>query len=96
MKISDRLLWDVPPHRREKLARVLDEQPGKALKENNALFVKALNSISWYELLSLFDPEELNKMLTDETLEKIFPPQRRNYYQNARRLLSKYTLSSAR
>jgi hypothetical protein len=95
MNISEKILWDAPLHRRKELAVELNNNPCRVLKENETLFVKALNSLSWYELISIFGCKELTEMLTDDTINKVYPPQRRNYYKNARRLLSKYSLSAA-
>lgn len=96
MQIADKLLWDVPPRQRRELSGALQEDPAGVLEENEALFVKALNSLAWYELISLFGPEKLDKLLTDDAINKVFPSKRREYYKNARRLLSEYALSSSR
>lgn len=34
--------------------------------------------------------ENLLELLTDSTIEKLYPSQRRDYFFNAKRLLSKY------
>jgi len=96
LHIAEKLLWDVPPGKRGALAEALQEDPAGVLEENEALFVKALNSLTWYELISLFGPEKLDKLLTDNAINKVFPAKRRKYYKNARRLLSEYALSSSR
>jgi hypothetical protein len=95
MNLEDKLLWDIPPQQRQEVANQLHENPARVLEENETLFVKALNSLSWYELISLFGPEKLDELLTDETINKVFPAKRREYYKNARRLLSEYALSSS-
>ena len=95
MNLDDKLLWDIPPQQRQEVAKQLHENPARVLEANETLFVKALNSLSWYELISLFGPEKLDKLLTDETINKVFPAKRREYYKNARRLLSEYALSSS-
>ena len=95
MHIAEKILWDVPPRKRDELAGALQEDPAGVLEENEALFVKALNSLTWYELISLFGPEKLEKLLTDDVIIKVFPAKRREYYKNARRLLSEYALSSS-
>jgi hypothetical protein len=95
MNLADKLLWDKPPSERKKLAEALDKNSVELLEHNSGLFVKALNTLSWYELIELFGAGKLYNMLTDEVINKIFPAKRREYYKNARRLLSEYTLSTA-
>lgn len=95
MEIADKLLWDIPISQREKIKKTLNKNPARFLEKNEALFVKALNSLSWYELISLLGPERLDELLTDDIINKIFPEKRRKYYKNARRLLSEYALSSS-
>ena len=95
MSLQDKLLWDLPPGKRGALATALQEDPAGVLEENEALFVKALNSLTWYQIIRLFGPEKLEQLLTDDVIHKVFPEKRRQYYRNARRLLSKYALSSS-
>ena len=95
MKLSEKLLWDLPKELRDEYAKKLSRDPVRLLEEDETLFVKALNSLSWYELVELFGPEKLDSLLTDHAIEKLFPAKRREYYKNARRLLSKYSVSSA-
>jgi len=95
MKLSDKILWDVPIQQRKKLKEALENDPIRVFEHNEELFVKALNSLSWYELVNLFGVEKLDELLTEETIGKVFPKKRREYYKNARRLLSEYALSSS-
>jgi len=95
MKLSDKILWDVPIQQRKKLEEALENDPIRVFEHNEELFVKALNSLSWYELVNLFGVEKLDELLTEETIGKVFPKKRREYYKNARRLLSEYALSSS-
>jgi len=88
------LLWDIPIDKRNELSKRLSEDPVKIMRENSSLFVKALNSLTWYELVEIFGISELDHLLTDNTINKVFPAKRREYYKNARRLLSEYTLSN--
>ena len=94
MDLADKLLWDLPINERHKLAKLLRDNPVKVLEENESLFIKALNSLTWYELIELFGPIQLDELLTDSVINKVFPQKRRKYYQNARRLLSKKPLST--
>lgn len=95
MNISDKLLWDLPVEKRAGIQKKLNKKPAEVFRTDQYLFVKALNSLTWYELIKALGARELQNLLTDDVLKKVFPPQRRNYYKNARRLLSKYSLSAA-
>jgi hypothetical protein len=71
------------------------EDPFEAFRNDEQLFLKALSSLKWYDLIKLVGQEKLNELLTDSAIQKLFPPQRRKYYHNAKRLLSKYSLSAS-
>ena len=88
------MLWDMPPEKRADAVRTLLKNPER-LVHDKRLLLRALGSLSWYELVSLLGCDALQRALTDQTISSLFPPQRRTYYTNARRLLSKYALSAA-
>jgi hypothetical protein len=87
------MLWDIPEPQRIELAERILINPVESFKNDNQLFIKALNSLTWYELLQLVGKQCLYDLLTDLTIASVFPPKRRDHYRNARRLLSKYALS---
>ena len=90
------MLWDIPEsHRTEITQRILDH-PVETFRHDDQLFIKALGSLKWYELTRLVGKQNLLALLTDSTIQKLYPPQRRTYYTNARRLLSKYAVPSSR
>jgi uncharacterized protein YpbB len=88
------MLWDMPIEKRADKVRSILDNPKQAFQDTR-LLVRALGSLSWYQMVSLLGYEELEKALSDDTISRIFPPQRRKYFTNARRLLSKYALSTA-
>jgi len=88
------MLWDIPKARRSGLAKQILTDPVNVFRNDEQLFIKALNSLRWHELTSLVSMQDLFTLLNDSTIRKLFPPQRRTHYMNARRLLSKYCLSS--
>lgn len=88
------MLWDVPADKRDKIVDEIMDNPVAAFENNEQYFIKALNSLTWYDLINLLGKYNLNELLKDKTMNKLFPPQRRKFYQNAKRLLSKYALSS--
>jgi len=86
------MLWDTPEDQRSEIVSKILSDPVDYFKNDDQVFIKALNSLGWYELIRLVGKQNLVNLLTDTTIQKLFPIQRRNYYFNARRLLSKYTL----
>ena len=90
------MLWDIPEPRRLEIINKILSNPVETFRKEDQLFIKALNSLKWYELTKLVDKQNLLAVLTDTTIQKLFPVQRRTYYTNARRLLSKYTVPASR
>jgi hypothetical protein len=89
------MLWDVQENLRIEIANKILSDPFGTLQNDNQLLLKALNSFTWYELIRLLGDKNLNTLLSDANIKKLFPAQRRNYYNNARRLLSKYSLPAS-
>jgi len=94
-KIINAMLWDVPESRRADITQSILDNPVEAFRHDEQLFIKALGSLKWYDLTRLVGKQNLLALLTDATIQKLYPPQRRNYYTNARRLLSEYALSTS-
>lgn len=90
------MLWDMPETQRIKIASEILSNPVETFRNDDQIFIKALNSLKWYELTRLVGKQNLLTLLTDTTIQKLFPVQRRTYYKNARRLLSKYTVPASR
>jgi hypothetical protein len=89
------MLWDIPVSKREKLLRQILSDPGKAFSDKQ-LLIRGLNSLSWYDLILTLGSENLLLLLSDNIISNLYPRQRQLYYQNAKELLSKYTLSLTR
>lgn len=89
------ILWDIPITDRMEIVNKILDNPVDFFNKNERIFVEALNTLSWYELIKLIGIQELLTLLTDSTIRKLFPVKRRTYYLNARRLLSKYCLPSS-
>ena len=89
------MLWDIPEDQRLKMVKDMLSKPVETFQNNDQVFIRALNSLKWYELTRLVGKQNLMLLLTDATIQKLFPVQRRTYYTNARRLLSKYTLPTS-
>jgi ABC-type lipopolysaccharide export system ATPase subunit len=90
------MLWDMPETQRMKIANEILSKPVEMFMNDDQIFIKALNSLKWYELTRLVGKQNLHMLLTDHIIQKLFPVQRRTYYANARRLLSKYAVPTSR
>lgn len=90
------MLWDIPENRRMEITQRIIQAPVETFRHDDQLFIKALGSLKWYELTRLVGKQNLLALLTDSTIQKLYPSQRRIYYNNARRLLSKYSVSTPR
>ncbi len=90
------MLWDMPETQRIKIVGEILSNPVETFRNDDQIFIKVLNSLKWYELIRLVGAQNLPPLLTDTTIQKLFPVQRRNYYTNARRLLSKYAIPASR
>ena len=90
------MLWDMPEDIKIKMADEILSDPVKVFSNNDQIFTKALNSLKWYELIRLVGKQNLLLLLNDVAIQKLFPAQRRTYYTNARRLLSKYAVPDSR
>ena len=86
------MLWDVPDYQRAEIVGKILTDPVEYFKNDDLVFIRALNSLGWYELIRLVGKQNLVNLLTDTTIQKLFPVQRRTYYINAKRLLSKYAI----
>lgn len=93
--IADKILWDLPLPDRKEISKALEDDAAGYLIQNKTLLVKSLHSLTWYELIELFGHQKLYEILSDELIQNIHPPKKRVWLSNARRLLSKYTLSSS-
>jgi hypothetical protein len=89
------MLWDIPEERRLEITNKILANPVDTFLNDDQLFLKALNSLKWYELTNLIGKQNLLMLLTDSTIQKLFPVQRRTYYTHARRLLSKYAVPAS-
>jgi len=89
------MFWDLTPSARKEAVEKIAKDPVTAFR-NEQVLLRALDTLSWYELIKLTGSDDLLKLLTDTTISRLFPEGRRRYYANAKRLLSKYTVSATR
>jgi len=86
------MFWDLSPEAKKIAVEKINMDPVSSFL-NEQVFLRALNTLSWYELIQLLGPDNLIKLLNDTTIDRLFPETRRNYYKNAKKLLSKYIVS---
>jgi hypothetical protein len=91
----DGMFWDLAPAAKKEAVKKVAKDPVTAFS-NEQVFLRALNTLGWYELIKLIGSDNLLKLLNDTTISRLFPEGRRRYYTNAKKLLSKYTLSASR
>ena len=89
------MFWDLSPAAKKEVVEKIILDPITAFHDEQ-VFLRALNTLGWYELIKLIGSDDLLKLLSDTTISRLFPEGRRKYYANAKRLLSKYTLSTSR
>ena len=89
------MLWDIPENKRMEISKKILSDAAETFRNNDQLFIRALGSLKWYELIKLTGKQNLLDLLTDSVIQKLFPVQQRIYYTNARRLLSKYVIPAS-
>ena len=89
------MLWDIPEIRRSEISDRILNNPAEVFLVEEQLFIRALNSLKWYDLTKLIGKQKLFELLSDSTIQKLYPIQRRTYYATARRLLSKYNVPAS-
>jgi hypothetical protein len=88
------MFWDMSPSFRNEIVGKILRDPADALRDEQVL-IRVLSTLNWYELIHLTGSDGLLKLLDDTTINRLFPEGRRNFYINAKKLLSKYTLSTS-
>ncbi len=89
------LFWDLSSEEREIEAKNIIQNPF-FISQNKALKIRVLTGLNWFDLTKLFTLSEIYQLLSDDVLNSLFPKSLRNYYSDAKRLLSKYIISSSR
>lgn len=86
--LLSKLYWDLNVNS-DKLYLLLN---GKIQKTGGIdrlnLYYRILTGCDWYTILKLIPHEDLNSLLNDEVLNRIFPNDLRDKYLYARRILS--------
>jgi len=70
-KLFQQIMWDnsLSPDDVEALLQGMNEKIGRY--DKNAVFIKLLESFSWFTILQLFSPEELRNLLSDDVVKRL-------------------------
>lgn len=93
MKVAERrtllnqILWDyeIGADDVEAVLRGLRENAGHYNQE--MIFLKIIESYSWFTILQLFTPEEIKHLLTNQVINKLRTPSLRRKYEFAKKRL---------
>ena len=88
----DGMFWDLPESSKKEMVNHILTEPYTAFQDEQ-LFIRSLNSLTWYEMVRLIGIQNLQRLLSEKIINKLYPVQRRIFYSNARKLLSKYSIS---
>ena len=95
-KIYRQLMWDynISPEEVDKLVKGETEFAGHY--NINTLFIKILNTLSWYQIIEIINIDKIKMLLTDEIINKIRIESIKNNYARVKKLLQNETISSAK
>jgi formate dehydrogenase maturation protein FdhE len=71
------MLWDMPEHKILEIINKILANPVELFQNDDQIFIKALNSLKWYELIKLIGRQNMVTLLTDSNTQKLFQVQRR-------------------
>ncbi len=92
--ILEKIFWDMNPGEKNRNINIILSDKKSVLSDKRIL-IKLLTGLAWYDLQKLFTQEELKSALNYDVIDKLFPVSLRNYYNDAAKLLRKYSLPSA-
>ena len=86
-KLLKQILWDypIPPEDIEAVLKGEKRLAGHYTKE--MLFQKIVESYSWFTIIQLFTPNEVQKLLTSNTVNKLRSPALQKKYEFIRKRL---------
>ncbi len=82
-----RICWDYDIRPEEILAVINGEKTHAGHWDLDALLVRMLEKLSWYDLLDFFTPTELSEKLTPEILNRIYVKEKREKYERLGKIL---------
>ncbi len=86
-KILKQILWDynISPDEADAVLKGEKQSAGHYTREN--LFLKLLESYSWYTIIQLISPKVIKSLLTKQLISKLRSPALRNKYEFVRERL---------
>jgi hypothetical protein len=87
VQLVKRLFWDykIDPEEAVTAMEIDSERIGNL--HRNTLFIKLLNYYPWHLVREIVPEQLLPKLLSDEVINGLFPPELRERYKYVRRLL---------
>lgn len=86
-RLLRQVMWDYSINE-EDVSALLSGKKDKAGHYNRTLlFQKILESYSWFTVLNIFTPEEINKMLTADVIARLRVPSLRKKYEFVKKRL---------
>ncbi len=95
-KILKRINWDYAISNEDVEAVIKDKQEYAAHWNYNKIFVRMLETLSWYELLEIVGREQLKKKLVPEVLSKLRNAEIQAKYERLGKILRKESVSFTR
>ncbi len=80
-KILDQILWDYNISTEDIEAVLTGEKKLAGHYNREMLFRKILESYSWFTIIQIFTPKEIQGLLTDQTISKLRSPSLRRKYE---------------
>ncbi|MEJ5350700.1 MAG: hypothetical protein WHS65_03815 [Melioribacteraceae bacterium] len=63
--------------------------------EFNLIIKRMFERLTWYELIDILGMDNIQKLLTDDLIKRIYPKELRDKYERIRRILRKEIISDA-
>lgn len=84
------IMWDynIPPEEVEEVFEGKRENAGHYTEET--LFIKPLESYSWYTIIDLLGLEKINNLLSEKVVNRLRTPELRRQYEYVSQRLSAY------
>ena len=92
MKILNQILWDYNISAEEIDAVLRGEMEQAGHFNQDMIFLKILESYSWFTILQLFNPDQIKSLLTTQVISKLRSPSLRMKYEFVRKRLQQIVL----
>lgn len=86
-KLVRQIMWDYSINEEDVSALLSGEKDKAGHYNRTLLFQKILESYSWFTVLNIFTPEEINNMLTADVIARLRVPSLRKKYEFVKKRL---------